>query len=114
MGRSQPWLEERIDLGSNAHRIDGRQSAPSFDQRLGGRSALRDRAQLGNRFTRLRDRDRLAASGTVDHLTAVVAEVADAYGGHERNVSRVIHIGMSAGSAGQYAVVRERCRGKAL
>ena len=75
-----------------AERQDRQEEVGATGQATSPRRAVpARRAQLGDRFARARDRDRLAARGAVDDVAAMVAQLADAHLGHESTVSHVIH-----------------------
>jgi hypothetical protein len=67
------------------------QPMPPGEQVLRRQRLPTDGPKLGNWLTSSRDRYLLALRGSVDHLTAVVAQFADRDLSHVRIVSRVIH-----------------------
>jgi hypothetical protein len=70
---SQARVEDAVHICAQSDRVHRRQSAPASKQRLSRKRRMRYGAELGDRLARPRDDYRLAPSGAVHYVTAVVA-----------------------------------------
>lgn len=96
MWSSQSGVKQRVDVCAKGGEIDGGDTAPPGEKRIGGNRRTRRGAKFRDRLAGAGDRDLLSARHAIDDIAAVVAQLSDAYMTHAGSVSPVIQTGATA------------------
>jgi hypothetical protein len=80
---SQRWVQDGVDISSEAIGVDFGNLSPTAQQRFGGNRPGRKGVQFGYRSSCLGDRYPFALRSTVNDLASPVAQIANAHIGHD-------------------------------